>query len=349
MIAFLTGAVSFVFGTIFRGVTSLVAMAIAAYLWRRVMSSRGRTIARPATLLFFPCMALIFAVVFALLMPLRLIQFINEMTLIRFFFAFFELALAIGLGLGCGVAVGIFTHLYATRWGRIMIVSSGRHLLVWFISLILATLFMILPYGWLWLPTALFHLGAALTVVVGQATIYLRYKQLQVAGVRTVSGAPIDLSLSAAEAAVVSCLMDLFAKANGAPVLFSSFAQTFAKGQRLQNDPAVGVLPAVRRAWVNLANRTDALAQIVQQLVARGVLVQGLLPGAALTRLLEMGGMTRTVTLGCGRLDDSGTARLATFVQAGGANLLMRAENGRLLLKEVQGGEMVHAIGDVLK
>lgn len=338
ILGFFTRAVTFVFGTIFRGIASILVMGLATWLWGKVSLCRGRYPARPATILFFPLVA-------SGLLALFLLSFVLRLTLFALPAAFVA-ALA---GAGLGLIAGGRTHLSATRWGRVMIVSRGRHLDLWFASLVLALFFRILPWGWLSTPTMALLVFSTALLVVDHVVLYARYKAMEAAVYGPVPGAPIDLSLAPPEAAIVACLTDLWAAHGDGAVGFDALAGALRAGERLRGDAALALLPGVRRAWANLAANPTVIGPVVQGLVERGVLAAGLRPGPALARLLLMGSFARTVSLGGGPIGPGvGAPRVAVVAQAGGTNLLFEATADRVSLREARASEMARSIGAVL-
>lgn len=345
IIGFVTNAFVFVFGTIFRGIATILVMGLGAYLWRRISLCRGRFIVRPATLLFFPVVAIFLACLYAPLFTLKLVLSFN---LFSVAWAGVLALAAAASGVLAGLAVGKRTHVYATRWGRILMLSSGRHLDLWFGTAILAAFFMLLPFGWLASPTMALFLFGTLLVVVAQGVLYARFKQLEAGVYKEVPGTPIDLSLSPPEAAVVACLMNLWARTGGAGVPLPDLVAALRAGDRLRRDVAVALLPSVRRALADLAARPDAVGPLAHALTSRGVLGAGLVPGSMLGRLLSMGGMARTVSFGGGPMVGGRGVREAVVAQAGGTNLLFEASREKVSLREVGADEMLAAVGAVI-
>jgi high-affinity nickel permease len=87
---------------------------------------------------------------------------------------------------------------------------------------------------------------------------------------------------------------------------------------------------------------------VADRLDAKGLFAPGIRPGPAAARLLEIGSITRTITLGGAVFDADGRAatdeRTRVIVQAGGVNLLFDARGGMIRLEEIDGARMLEAM-----
>jgi hypothetical protein len=333
---FITSAITLIIGTIVRGIASILVMALAAFIWKRVNAWKGTFHARPTTILFFPVFA-------AALLLVYLFLFVLRLTLWAFPAAF----LALLLGLAIGALAGTTTHIYNTRWNRIMIVSRGRLLSAWFGSMILAAFFRILPQGWLSTPTMALFLMLSVAVIAAHAFLYLRWKEFQVKGHLKVDGPRIEIELDAEETAVFAAFLDLFGPRQ-APIPPGVLAAAIRSGARPKQDMAFGLLPDVKTAWEALATAPDRITAVADRLDAKGLFAPGIRPGPAAARLLEIGSITRTITLGGAVFDADGRAatdeRTRVIVQAGGVNLLFDARGGMIRLEEIDGARMLEAM-----
>lgn len=348
VIAFGFGVISFVAYAVLRGVFSLLTMAAAMYIWKRIARCRGTQIVRPATLLYFPIMAAVLLLAFIAVDGIRLLTAISAGVVVG---VVLVTILVVPGGLLAGFLTGAMTHLYQTRWGRVMMKSSGNYLIFWFAMTILAVFFLILPYGWLAIPTAGMMLFATLQLITAHFVLYARYKQLQHKAVAAVPGPAININLDARGAALVSCGVNLWAQADGKPVTLESFAAELSKGGRLKSDYALVTMPAVQIAWRELAGNKQLLADTLRRLTEQGVVQAGFLPGPQLARLLHMGVITRTITLGHTRFSADGKASArqqhAVLAQAGGVNLLFTGDRSAFAIREVHAPEMLSLLAQL--
>ena len=125
---------------------------------------------------------------------------------------------------------------------------------------------------------------------------------------------------------------------------------------RLDGDIALAVLPGVREAWERLVDDPARVEEVLVGLATsttRGVLVPGYRPGPQLERVLRMGGMARTVTLGRVRYTSDGAgvqgAQTAVLVQAGRTNLLFEGDGGAVSLSEVNAVGMLKSLQEVYR
>ncbi|HNW91612.1 MAG TPA: hypothetical protein PKM88_01750 [bacterium] len=348
IVALGAGAISFVAFAVLRGVFSLLTMAAAMYIWKRIARCRGTQVVRPATLLYFPVVAVVLLLAFAAVDGIRLLLSISASMVVG---AVVVAMVVVPGGLLAGFMTGAMTHMYQTRWGRVMMKSSGNYLVFWFAMTIVAVFFLILPYGWLAIPTAGLMVFATLQLLVAHVVLYARYKQLQHKAVAAVPGPAINLSFDARGAAVVSCGMELWAKNGGAAVSAAAFAAAFAQGGRLTGDYALATLPTVQLAWKELAGSPELLQATLQTLITQGVLQANGAPGEQLARLLRMGVLARTITLGHTRFSADGKAserqQHAVLAQTGGTNLLFTGDRNVFAIREVQAMEMLNLLAQL--
>ncbi len=346
IIGFFTTAINYVVYSIVRGIVSLLTMGAAMHVWTRVNRCRGVQPARPATILYFPVVATAVMVVFFAADSVRFLMNLSAGLVAELFVV---TVVCVPAGLLAGLFAGSRVPMVLTRWGRVMMKPSGNHLVAWFATMILAIFFLILPFGWLAVPTSGLLLFGTLQLVAAQLVLYARYKRLQARAARTAFGggaAAIDLSLDARETAVVACALDLWAAAKGAPVPVSNFAAALAQGGRARTDAAFAAAPAVDAAWRDLAGNAEALNATLRSLVAKGVMKDGFAPGEALARLLAAGSFARTVTLAHARFSPDGKAVArqghAVVAQGGGTNLLFTGgAGGGFAAREVKAPEIL--------
>jgi hypothetical protein len=341
VIAFLIKVVNYVFFSIVRGIVSLLSMAAAMHIWTRVNRCRGTWPARPTSLLYFPIVAAAVFFVFFVAATIRFMLNISAGLLAQLFVI---TIIVFPGGIAAGFLTGARAHLYRTRWGRVMMESTANHLIFWSASAVLAVFFQILPYGWLAAPTAGLLLFASFQLITANLILYARAKRLERAAARAVAGPVIVLAFDARGAAVVSCLADLWARSPGASIPAQTLAAALSNGDRLKNDFAFLLMPAVEQAWREMAEKREALDETLRKLVADGVLKDGLAPGSALARLFAIGAFTRTVTLAHARFAPDGVVARQEHVvlaEAGGANLLLSGTGESLSLREVKAPDLL--------
>lgn len=345
LLGWATTALSFVVGTIVRGAVSILVLAVAAHLWRKVNACRGRFPARPYSLLYFPTVAALLAVIYILSTVTRI-----SLAGTAFFL------LAVPAGLLAGLAWGGVTHMYASRWDRVLIVSKGRHLDLWFAATILAALFRILPDAYLSAPTMALFIFSTGLVIAHQLTLYVRYRALRRQAWRPTDGPPIDLDLSFPEAVLVSVFLDLAAARRGPAevITFQALQQALSRGPRGSGDVGLAAMPGAPDLLHRISSDPAHLSETVQGLVARGVLVQGLRPGPVLEQLLALGSIAHVVSLGRAPVGADGRVRPAevkTVLQTGGRNFIVAMRGagaaGRLTMREADGAAIAVVMREI--
>jgi len=368
LVSLITGAIEFVIMLLVRGVVSVAAIALFARIWRRIGAWRGEFPARPFSLLIVPVWV-------AVAGGLLLLSFLTRLPPILPNFAAFNAPLSAlwvlvawispwayliampVVGVVLGLLIGARVHVYATRWGRVMMRSQGRYLVLWFVTVGLAVAFRILPDGWLSTPTMGLASLTTCMVIAAHVLLYLKVKHLQLQCHQVVEGPPIDLRLDPEEAAVVSALANVWAARGGSGAIAAGqVLGELRSRERLAGDISLAVLPGVRAGWERLLQDPSRVGKIMARLAAspeRGVLVQGYRPGPQLERLLRMGGMARTVTMGRVRFTPDGdgvrSTHTAVLAQAGGTNLLFAGRRDAVSLAEVDAAEMLEQMREVYR
>lgn len=369
LVGIITGAVRFVLGLLLRGATSVALIAAAARLWRRIRGCKGTYPARPFSLLMVPLWAAVAGAVLAVLYLLRLPALLPETggfwgpmqrlpwSLIPWLIPWLCLLSAPLLGLAAGLRTGSLTHLYVTRWGRVMMRSNGRYLLLWFLAVALAAGVRLLPDGWLSTPALALLLYSTVEVLVAHMLLYLRFKHLERQCFRTVDGPRIELRLVPDEAAVVAAVAQLWAAQGGHGAISPrQVSRELRRRDRRKGDIALVASPTVGASWDRLADDPARVERVMTGLAEapdRGLLEPGYRPGPQLDRLLRMGGMARSFTLARTRFRDDGSGvmdeRHSVLAQAGGANLGLTDEDGTVALVELDAAGQLALLGGVYR
>ena len=366
-VGFIFGVLKFLVLLVVQGTISVAVVAGATRLWRLVRGCRDTFPARPFTLLVLPIGAALVGLVLSVLFLTRLPNFLPQLghgrntlgsmawPLFIWLTPWLCLLAAPLLGVLAGLRTAVKTHLYATRWGRVMMRSNGRYLALWLVAVCLAAGVRLLPHGWLSTPTMALASYCTVEVLVAHVVLYLRFKHLERQCFQTVKGPPIQLGLSSEEAAVVAALANVWASRGGAGQITSKLvADEICSGERLNGDISLALLSGVREGWERLAGDPARVEQVMQSMAddpSRGLLTPGYLPGPQLERLLRMGGMARTITLGSIRYAADGDGvthhREVVIAQAGGAQLDFEADEDSLSLTEIKGEDILRRLREV--
>jgi hypothetical protein len=250
-------------------------------------------------------------------------DFIFVFLRVGFIFAAVALGCALGIMIGRAVPVG------RDRFGGLLYRNRGRYLGFWLFTFTLCGFFRILPWGFVTYWTIwLLVLGACMVTAV-HWTLYGRCRSVLAApGPGLPPGDPLDLSLGAEDAVVLSALLQ-----SRGPLAADGVGQALA-----QPDPSCLTHPVWAETCEILRNNPEDRARALQRLASSGLLVQsagGWTAAGAALRLRAMGFSEITASLTVRR---GGDAKTAVLQRQGTTALLLGLGPSTLTLRELPAG-----------
>jgi len=236
---------------------------------------------------------------------------------------------AVVLGCALGIMTGRAVPLGRDRFGGLLYRNRGRYLGFWLFTFTLCGFFRILPWGFVTYWTIWLLVLAACIVTAAHWTLYGRCRSvLAAAGPGLPPGDPLDLSLGAPDAVVLSALLQ-----SRGPLAPEGLGRALA-----QPDPSCLAHPAWTETCEILRNDPAARAEALQRLASRGLAAQsagGWTAAGAASRLRAMGFSEKTASLTVKR---GGNARTAILQRQGATALLVDPGPVTLTLRELPEG-----------
>jgi hypothetical protein len=242
--------------------------------------------------------------------------------------AFLLAALAVGLLLGLLVAGRI--PMGRDRFGGVIYKNRGRYLAFWLGTFSLCGLFRLLPWGFVTYWTIWFLLvGASLALMV-HWRLYGRYRSLRLhRSPGLPPGEPLDLSLSAREAVLLSALLRHKGPAD---------AQALARALK-SPDPVLLAHPGWAWELGALADEAGALEAGLEGLVLRHLATRtggGYAPAGQAQRLASLGQADWAAGL---TVHEGGAATTRVLHRAGPSSLILEIGPTTLGIREVPPGQ----------
>jgi hypothetical protein len=298
----------------------------------------------PTVVLF--CSAVLFAlnffrVIFGGVGAANLKTLFNPADIIFVFMRVGFILAAVVLGVALGIMTGRAVPVGRDRFGGLLYRNRGRYLGFWLFTFTLCGFFRILPWGFVTYWTIWLLVLAACIVTAAHWTLYGACRSvLATPGPGLPPGDPLDLSLGAADAVVLSVLLQTHG-----PLSPDGLGRALA-----QPDASCQAHPAWTEACEILRNDPATRAEALQRLASSGLAAQsggGWTAAGAASRLRAMGFSAQTASLTVKR---SGTAQTVILQRQGPTALLVNPGPVTLTLRELpEGADPITALMEAVE